>query len=216
MFCIKCGKELSQEARFCAYCGQAVQKPEPVVMLCPNCGREFDEDKIYCETCGYKLQPKGRQHTAKLQSKKPQIPIPVPKPAVQPKPTPQPQPITQAAPMVLNLMSQYVGEPSVGVAKATGKLSIYPDRMVFDKQMGNALGNAFGLVGMLAAQKKAQKEGKQEIYLFSDLAWVKRGKYAGTMPTLVIGLKTGEVFSFAGGALTQSIDRAIAAINVHI
>lgn len=49
--CIKCGKELADDAAFCNACG-AKQTQEP--KTCSNCGAPIDEGTTFCSKCGTK------------------------------------------------------------------------------------------------------------------------------------------------------------------
>ena len=49
--CIKCGKELADDAAFCNACG-AKQTQEP--KTCSNCGAPIDEGNAFCSKCGTK------------------------------------------------------------------------------------------------------------------------------------------------------------------
>lgn len=64
-FCMNCGKELPDGAKFCAECGAQTtvssadsrEKRETVyegtIFKCPNCGDILDAYESVCETCGY-------------------------------------------------------------------------------------------------------------------------------------------------------------------
>lgn len=84
-------------------------------------------------------------------------------------PQPNPQPVNQyaqqagqqsfgAQPKKYQMISKYEGEPTVGIAKATGRLCVYQDRLEYVKAMGNALASSFGLLGMALAVKQEQKK----------------------------------------------------------
>ncbi len=113
----------------------------------------------------------------------------------------------------LTMVSKYNGEPTVGVASATGKLSIYSDTIEFEKSLGNAAAMTFGLVGMVAAQNKIKKDGKIEVYQINSIQSVTKGKYMGVMPTLVIRFKDGNIISFSGIARASDIDNSIRIIE---
>lgn len=69
-FCVRCGKELASEARFCANCGTSVvveqiqnktgnqQKTvyDGRVHKCPNCGEQLDSFVTTCPVCNYELR----------------------------------------------------------------------------------------------------------------------------------------------------------------
>ena len=67
-FCINCGQELAEGAKFCANCGKAVgasqngakEQRKTVydreLHKCPNCGERLDSFVTACPTCGYELR----------------------------------------------------------------------------------------------------------------------------------------------------------------
>ncbi len=71
-FCINCGQELVEGAKFCAGCGKAVddntsaQQRKTVydgeIHKCPNCGDTIDAYETVCEACGYEIR--GRKTTS--------------------------------------------------------------------------------------------------------------------------------------------------------
>ena len=109
----------------------------------------------------------------------------------------------------LNMMSYYSGEPKVGISKATGKLIICEDEVLFIKQMGNALGNAFGVGGMLLARSKSMKQGNTMRFKYDEIAAARAAQYMGVMPMLVLEMKNGEKHSFAGMASIADCVRLI-------
>ena len=46
MKCIHCGKSVSDEARFCKFCGTRLRR------TCAACGAALDEDARFCASCG--------------------------------------------------------------------------------------------------------------------------------------------------------------------
>lgn len=73
MFCTNCGKELTENARFCENCGTAInntpatpipQEPENerkqvfdgVIHKCPACGETWNSFSSVCPNCGYELR----------------------------------------------------------------------------------------------------------------------------------------------------------------
>lgn len=90
-FCMNCGKELPDGAKFCAECGTPfgttnVQEEnqretvyEGTIFKCPNCGDILDAHEVVCGTCGY--ERRGTKATSsvtelankikELESKKP-------------------------------------------------------------------------------------------------------------------------------------------------
>ena len=112
----------------------------------------------------------------------------------------------------IHMASKYEGEPTVGIAKAIGELIIYDDKVEFKRVMGNALGNAFGLLGMVVAAKNTPP---LEEYAMTEIASARQGRYAGMMPTLIITLKNGTVFSFCGFADGNAVQKAVAYIEEY-
>ncbi len=213
MKCQYCGSEMADNALFCGQCGKKVQRQEKricpkcgyegrdnekycilcgtelsgttwqVKKICPKCGQEAGEDILFCESCGTRIVS-GTEYAETQKETTP------PKPG-----------LTGSGRLLaeLGMMSYYEGEPKVGIAKATGTLKIYDDRVEYEKKLGSSAGAAFGAVGMLIAANKMKKEnGAKDIYWYRDVAGVTEGRYAGVAPTLVLTMKNGTVHSFAG------------------
>lgn len=81
-FCMNCGKELPDGAKFCLECGtklgdiNAEQTPkrettyEGTIYKCPNCGDILDAYESVCETCGYERRgTKANNSAQKLADK---------------------------------------------------------------------------------------------------------------------------------------------------
>lgn len=80
-FCINCGKQLPNGAKFCGSCGTAtgqVSKAgrqieyEGTIHKCPNCGSIMDAYESVCEICGYEIRDRKasnsiRELAAKIQ-----------------------------------------------------------------------------------------------------------------------------------------------------
>ena len=62
MNCPKCGKEVTDGATFCKYCGSSIS---PRKQVCPKCGKENDEDALFCEGCGTSLVQEEKALTKK-------------------------------------------------------------------------------------------------------------------------------------------------------
>ena len=184
MNCLNCGRELKEGAKFCPGCGTKVETEAPKMknIFCSYCGTKLEADALFCSKCG---KPTN--------SAEPEIAMP------------------ESGGRLLTvqkLISMYMGEPTVGLAKASGTLSVYDDRIEFEKQMGNALGGAFGLAGLLVARNAAKKE-PVVVYSLSDVAEVRVGKYMGVYNTFVVALKNGNIITFCpaipGSPVPQSI-----------
>lgn len=64
-FCINCGQELAEGAKFCANCGKAANNTstnqrktvyDGELHKCPNCGELLKSFEIKCNVCGYELR----------------------------------------------------------------------------------------------------------------------------------------------------------------
>ena len=65
-YCSKCGSPLSEDARFCSFCGASVEGPtssgkrkeqsDGVVHKCPRCGQILGAFAAVCPSCGYELR----------------------------------------------------------------------------------------------------------------------------------------------------------------
>ncbi|MDO5336376.1 MAG: zinc ribbon domain-containing protein [Eubacteriales bacterium] len=51
MFCIRCGTQLHEDAKFCSKCGFAVTQ-EKKNRYCMICGAEMQENQMFCTACG--------------------------------------------------------------------------------------------------------------------------------------------------------------------
>lgn len=81
-FCINCGQDLADGAKFCANCGKAVDGNssnnqrkttyDGEIHKCPNCGDIIDAYESVCEACGYEIRDRKasnsiRELAAKIQ-----------------------------------------------------------------------------------------------------------------------------------------------------
>ena len=75
-FCIHCGKENPNEAKFCAGCGKAIDVSVPsssgrkqiydgVIHKCPSCGEVLNSFVATCPSCGYELRGVQSSQTVK-------------------------------------------------------------------------------------------------------------------------------------------------------
>ena len=48
--CPHCGKEISDQAEFCMYCGNSLK--QETNQICPNCGAVLKKDDSFCFQCG--------------------------------------------------------------------------------------------------------------------------------------------------------------------
>lgn len=48
-----CGRVNEEGAKFCKFCGQKLEQPQPKMKkICANCGAELEEDAKFCAECG--------------------------------------------------------------------------------------------------------------------------------------------------------------------
>ena len=237
MKCRNCGSEIGPGARFCAQCGTEVKAAEPSVKFCEKCGAKLGENAMFCAQCGTPVHAPAPEKAEPVQTEK------APEQTENTRYTPGAR-VFKMCPecgartgvemvycpecarllalhsisgqefLRLKMMSYYEGEPTVGIAKATGELSICDDRIVFEKKMGSSLGSAFGLIGMGIAQK-AVKDDPTDEFMLSDVASVKEGRYAAVMPMIVLTLKSGRVVSFCGTANSASVGKAVKLIDEY-
>ena len=55
--CPECGKEISDQASVCPYCGAPVAKK-----FCQHCGEQIDKDCVICPKCGKQVQESGQSN----------------------------------------------------------------------------------------------------------------------------------------------------------
>lgn len=203
MNCIKCGQPLTEGAKFCSACGARVEQQQNNA-FCSTCGTKLEPSARFCPICGVMVGPTG-QTTGQTVGQTTE------------------QATEQTAEQMMNnsmitasgrlissfkMFSMYEGTPTVGLAKASGPLSVYDDRIEFKKHLGNALGGAFGLVGMSVAKNKV-KNDPVEIYPLSQIAQLRVGKYGGIYNTLVMVLRDGTTLSFCPAAPGSSTPQNI-------
>lgn len=95
----------------------------------------------------------------------------------------------------------------MGVAKATGTLTIYDDRLEFRRFMGNtaALLTPYTLA---YSAVKANLQPK-DIYWTRDIAGIKMGTSALKVPSIILTMRPGEVYTFMAGLNTQVAREAV-------
>lgn len=218
MTCGKCGKEVSDGAKFCGTCGAFIQQ-EKIVMVCPKCGFRTQEDMWYCEECGTLLREEQGTATASTGKNtlvedwagKLKNTVLNKEKSGADKTTVNEEKADNSKSAVQerynNMIgrgsllkeckgySLYKGRPVAGIAKATGILRIYDDRIEYEKILGSSGLNMFGLVGMAASRKSAKKDSVLSYY-FYDIDKIETGKYAGIYNTLVVVTNYGETVSF--------------------
>ena len=202
MICKACNQTIGDNAKFCPFCGQAVSGS--AMKLCPSCNKQYDSGQIFCEDCGTKLVDKTPTPTSG--------PAPRQTPSSGSSTAPRHAPASSYPSLTYN-MSMYEG--TGGIAKASGKLKVYSDRLEFEKTMGSAIGNAFGLIGMAVARSNARKNGAIDTYYYRDVVGVTKGSIM-MCPAFTLRLRSGRTISFAGAAMGGNVDKTISIIQRSI
>ena len=222
MFCINCGKILPDSARFCPACGNpvsTVKQPPWQKRICPGCGNEVEDGLMFCNKCGTKMdivhpQSASQQDLAlkqardqllqTLKNSQPQNGGAADRPILERVERPRPVKV-----------SLYTGDSKLGVAKATGILNVYADHLEFHKTMGSSGAVAFGLIGMAVSSSKAKKESPV-IFEMSNISGARNSKYMGAFPAMVLEMKNGEKYTFAGTAVGEDLKKCVAFITRNI
>lgn len=63
-YCMNCGKQLPDDAKFCMGCGTSVREESPkkrveqagTIYKCPNCGEVLESMTAICPACGYEIR----------------------------------------------------------------------------------------------------------------------------------------------------------------
>ena len=65
MFCVHCGAQQEDGAKFCTSCGKPLdteeQKPEKQNVFCVHCGAQQEGDSRFCTSCGKPLDTPSRK-----------------------------------------------------------------------------------------------------------------------------------------------------------
>lgn len=198
MFCSKCGQPVRDGAAFCGSCGARVEE-EVAGMVCSACGHTAEPGMAFCDQCGARLvrRPSGSA---------PMPPGQVGKDALMEKTRKQEAPQTQTArqaasggvsrELVKMQVSWYKGETAIGIAKASGTLTVFTDRLELKKQLGSAL-TGLSPIALAASAAKAKKSDA-EVFWMRDITDAKEAKYGLAFPSLVITMTSGEKHTFAG------------------
>jgi len=66
--CPNCGKEISDKAQSCVYCGCIFS--QKTKKTCPECGNEIDQDVTVCPRCGYPIAFEEEEGVVPIQKNK--------------------------------------------------------------------------------------------------------------------------------------------------
>lgn len=203
MFCSKCGAQVREGAAFCSSCGAPVKAAGGKV--CPSCGKSAGEDMVFCDRCGSRLirKPDGAPviHSSDGDTAQDRS-------AAARKEAPAG---VSRELLTMKMISWYKGETKVGIAKASGTLTVFTDRLELKKQMGNAAA-ALSPIAFVASAANAKKSGP-EVFRMRDIVDAKEGKYGAVMPCLIVTMRGGEKHTFAGTLNGDKIRESVELIH---
>lgn len=188
MFCMNCGNQIEDDAKFCGYCGAPTEQKK----ICPSCGREIGEQMIYCSFCGTKADASETGSGA---------PKATMMPTVQQN-TYNPVPATNyqsGGKLKTADVTWYKKEVKIGFSEAAGTLTVYRNRLELKKTMGSNKSYAIaGVIGMAISASKAKGE-VPVIFPMNQIANVREGQYGiGKQKKMVLEMKNGEEHMFIG------------------
>lgn len=74
-FCINCGQEIAEDAKFCAYCGKTTDNNtsrsqrrtiyDGEIHKCPNCGEVSGAFVVNCHSCGCEIRGNNTSNSAR-------------------------------------------------------------------------------------------------------------------------------------------------------
>lgn len=190
MRCTQCNREIPKQSRFCSYCGAKVEYIEEMTVSEKKNLKTCPGCKKTFDSSHVYCDQCGRFLLEKI--------------------------IEGKVLKRFKMISLHDGAPMVGVAKATGDLIIYEDRIRLEIKMGNSAGAVFGVIGMAMAASKAKKEAPEgEIYWMKDIEAVQEGRYMGAMPSIVMQMRDNRIFKFTGFLNAAEVARTVELINEY-
>ena len=204
-FCPACGAKTKAGANFCGSCG-APLKPaikskrvgkQPHQNHSDNIDTPYTPlDRSKCPNCGTPY--KGKETKCSLCGRK-----------VRTMPT---------LPFKMNMISWYTGEKKLGIAQATGTMTIMEDRLEFRRRFGNSAALLTPYTAVYSAAK-ANKQPKDILWM-RDIVDAKVGKYGTNLPSLILLMKNGDKHTFVAPIVSQvwkeSMEDALDLIHIHI
>ena len=155
-------------------------------MFCSNCGKQISNSAQFCGYCGTRVEGNAGSVS----------------------PVATAISVNNAADSGTLLasykhISKYRGTPAAGYAQTIGVLSVFNNRLEFNRKAGDALLN-LNVIGMALAAANPV-----ETILLENISELKEGKYMGFYKTLVVTEKNGDIWSFCpakpGGSIAQDI-----------
>ena len=110
--------------------------------------------------------------------------------------------ILPAIPFKLGFMSLFNGEAKIGVSKATGTLTVYDDRLEFKRLIGNAA-TVLTPYTLVYSAVRANMQPR-DVYWMRDISKVKVSKNLLGVPSIILTMRAGEVYTFLAGLNTQA------------
>ena len=188
-FCPACGAQTKAGANFCGSCG-APLKPSIKSKRVGKPPRQNDDnhidtpytplDRTKCPNCGTPY--KGKETKCSLCGRK-----------VRTMPT---------LPFKMNMISWYTGEKKLGIAQATGTMTIMEDRLEFRRRFGNSAALLTPYTAVYSAAK-ANKQPKDILWM-RDIVDAKVGKYGTNLPSLILLMKNGDKHTFVAPIVSQA------------
>jgi len=174
-------------------------------MFCGNCGKPIEEEAKFCSNCGTLIQPA----TAAM----PELALEKPEMAREPSATIAEEDFGALLDSFKS-MSKYIGTPVIGNSVASGTLLVYESALKFVPKWGSSLHGSGGLVRAIAAVAVDLIDSTTDngIYLLEQISELKIGKYMGVYNTLVVSMKSGDIWSFCPPMPGSSIPKLIIAL----
>ena len=105
-------------------------------------------------------------------------------------------------PFKMNMISWYTGEKKLGIAQATGTMTIMEDRLEFRRRFGNSAALLTPYTAVYSAAK-ANKQPKDILWM-RDIVDAKVGKYGTNLPSLILLMKNGDKHTFVAPIVSQA------------
>lgn len=102
-----------------------------------------------------------------------------------------PDPVT---PFKIDLVSWYKREAKIGIASATGRLTVTNDAIEFKKNFGNAAESVIPYYNIYATVKA--NLAPKEIFWLKDIVSLKESTYFTGYPSIVVSMNDGSVYTF--------------------